>query len=81
MELIRSNNYKTATLAYESALEICNSTDPQIFNELGLVSYRQGDYFAAENYLNKGLELCKESNSKIYQDLLFNLGHVYRKLR
>jgi anaphase-promoting complex subunit 6 len=80
MEFIRTNNLKTALVAFQDALMISHN-DPLVFNEIGVVFYKQRMYDEAESHFLKGLEICKEDKSIVYQTLTLNLGHTYRKLR
>ena len=49
MEYLRTNNLKTATLSLRKALEI-NPTDPLIYSEMGVISYKQKKYKEALGY-------------------------------
>lgn len=80
MEFIRTNNLKTALLAFQDALLISYS-DPLVYNEIGVVFFKQKMYQDAEMHFAKGLEICKEDKSLVYQNLTINLGHTYRKLK
>jgi len=80
MEFIRTNNLKTALVAFQDALMI-SSKDPLVFNEIGLVFYKQRYYNEAEAYFIRGLELCLEDKSIVSQTLTVNLGHTFRKLK
>ena len=43
MEYLRTNNLKTALLSFTEARKICD-TDPLVFNEIGVVFYKQKQY-------------------------------------
>ena len=43
MEYLRTNNLKTAVLSFHHAKEI-NSSDPLIYNEIGVIYYKQKMY-------------------------------------
>jgi anaphase-promoting complex subunit 6 len=43
MEYLRTNNLNTAKLSFLEAQNI-NERDPMVFNELGVVQYKQIDY-------------------------------------
>lgn len=43
MEYLRTNNLKTAQLSFNYAKEI-NGTDPLVYNELGVIQFRQRNY-------------------------------------
>lgn len=40
MEYLRTNNLKTALLSFQEARKICDN-DPLVFNEMGVVFYKQ----------------------------------------
>ena len=48
MEYLRTNNLKTALMSFNDASRI-NETDPLIFNEIGVVFYKQKNYEAAKD--------------------------------
>ena len=80
MEFIRTNNFKTAFSAFQSALALSNN-DPLVYNEIGVVYYKQKLYEDAELNFKKGIEICNEDKSMTAQTLMINLGHCYRKMR
>lgn len=47
MEYLRTNNLQTAILSLQQAKEI-NPTDPMIYNELGVIAYKQKRYNEAK---------------------------------
>ena len=81
MEFVRTNNLKTALIAFQNALQL-SQNDPLIYNEIGVVYYKQHIYEEAQNYFIKGIKMCSEDDvSSVYQTLMINLGHTYRKLK
>ena len=44
MEYLRTNNLKTALLSFQDAKRISYDSDPLVFNEMGVVYYRQKNY-------------------------------------
>ena len=81
MEYLRTNNLKTALLSFQDAKKICFDSDPLVFNEMGVVYYRQKQFeLARENFAN-ALSLCNESNSRTFESILINLAHCHRKLK
>ncbi len=80
MEYLRTNNLKTALLSFTEAKKI-SDTDPLVFNEIGVVFYKQKQYDSAKEYFANALSLCNESNSKTYETILINLAHCQRKLK
>ena len=81
MEFVRTNNLKTALIAFQNALQL-SQNDPLIYNEIGVVYYKQQKYDEAKKYFIKGIKMCSEDDvSTAYQTLMINLGHTYRKLK
>ena len=81
MEFVRTNNLKTALIAFQNALQL-SQNDPLIYNEIGVVYYKQHMYEKAQNYFIKGITMCSENDvSSAYQTLMINLGHTYRKIK
>jgi anaphase-promoting complex subunit 6 len=80
MEFVRTNNLKTALVAFQDALLTSNS-DPLVYNELGVVFYKQKFYEEAEFHFLKGIELCREEKSSVFQSLTINLANTNRKLK
>ena len=78
MEFMRSSNYKTALIAFQNAMDL-SKNDPLIYNEIGVVYYKQKNFEEARDYFIKGIKLCSEDDiSRTYQTLLINLAHTYR---
>ena len=83
MEYIRTNNLALATEYIEAAVRIC-SVDPLVYNELGTILFKQERYHEAKDSFQTGIEMCKKQPRRLailWEPLLYNLGHVYRKLR
>ena len=81
MEFVKTNNLKTALIAFQNALQLCQN-DPLIYNEIGVVYYKQHLYNEAQSYFIKGIKMCSEDDvSSAYQTLMINLAHTYRKLK
>ena len=81
MEFMRSSNYKTALIAFQNALDL-NKNDPLIYNEIGVVYYKQKNFEEAKEYFIKGIKLCSEDDiSRTYQTLMINLGHTFRYMK
>lgn len=80
MEFIRTNNFKTASATFQNAL-LLSINDPLVYNEIGVVHYKQKLYKEAEESFRKGLMICNEDKSNTSQVLMINLGHTYRKMR
>jgi len=81
MEFVRTNNLKTALIAFQNALQLCQN-DPLIYNQIDVVYYKQHLYNEAQSYFIKGIKMCSEDDvSSAYQTLMINLAHTYRKLK
>ena len=58
-----------------------NDSDPMVYNEIGVVYYKQNSYEKAQEYLAKALSLCHDStNSTTYETIMLNSAHCHRKL-
>ena len=66
-------------LSFQEALKIYDK-DPAIYNEMGVIQYKSKMYAEAKTIFNKGLELCLDHDSVMYETLAKNLAHTYRKL-
>ena len=78
---MRSSNYKTALIAFQNAMDL-NKNDPLIYNEIGVVYYKQKNFEEAKEYFIKGIKLCSEDDiSRTYQTLMVNLGHTFRYMK
>ena len=81
MEFIRTNNFKTAFITFQNAL-LLSVNDPLIYNEIGVVYYKQRQFDEAEKYFLKGVSICNnEDRSITTQTLILNLGHCYKKMK
>ena len=81
MEFIRTNNFKTAFISFQNAL-LLSINDPLIYNEIGVVYYKQRQFDEAEKYFLKGVSICNnEDRSITTQTLILNLGHCYKKMK
>lgn len=78
MEYIKSNNLKYALLCLERAMDT-SSKVPLIYNEIGAIYYKKGQFDTALEYFNEGIRLCLSDQSMEYQKLLINRSHVLRK--
>ena len=81
MEFIRTNNFKTAFITFQNAL-LLSVNDPLIYNEFGVVYYKQRQFDEAEKFFLKGVSICNnEDRSITTQTLILNLGHCYKKMK
>ena len=58
---MRSSNYKTALIAFQNAMDL-SKNDPLIYNEIGVVHYKQKNYEEAKEYFIKGIKLCRKDD-------------------
>jgi anaphase-promoting complex subunit 6 len=83
MEYLRVNNVALALKFIDSAQQLCPS-DALLFNEMGVAHYKEHEYAAALNCFQKVVALVGQDviRKRIeWESTLFNMGHVYRKLR
>jgi len=81
MEYLKLNSLKTAQMSFEESLRI-NDSDPMVYNEIGVVYYRQNNFEKAKENLAIALSLCHDStNSTTYETIMFNTAHCHRKLK
>ncbi len=75
MEYLRTNNLKLSEQLLLQSREMC-PTDPLVYNEAGVVFYKQSRYEEAVRYFLQAHETSKLPNAAF----LTNLGHAYRKI-
>ena len=81
MEYLRINNLKTALLSFKQAKKAVGD-DPIVYNEIGCIKKREGQFEEAKKYFNKALKLCRQGGvSWLRQIILNNLGNAHRKFR
>ncbi|KAK3256963.1 hypothetical protein CYMTET_33922 [Cymbomonas tetramitiformis] len=78
MEYQRTNNLPLAEQFFLQGREICPS-DPLVFNELGVLAYRNKDYAGAEQWLRHALTLVPAPLSEAWEATVVNLAHSLRK--
>ena len=78
MEYLRTNKLSTAIIAFDQAQQI-NSRDCLVYNEKGVVFYKEKRYKEAQELFEKAHDLCTDQNCKTYETILINLGHCHRK--
>ena len=78
MEELKMSNYSSAIDQLNCAKEVCQN-DPMIFNEIGVAYYKQKNYEEAKKFLLNAQALCFEKNSDLYESIILNLAHCYRK--
>ena len=81
MEFIRTNNFKTAFNIFQNAL-LLNKNGPLVFNEIGVVNFKQKKFEEAESNFINGLKLCNFNDRSVtVMTILINYGHCLRKMR
>ncbi|KAH1127213.1 hypothetical protein GLYMA_06G228700v4 [Glycine max] len=80
MECMRTHSYKLAEQFFTQAKSICSS-DPLVYNELGVVAYHMEEYKKAVWWFEKTLALVPTTLSEIWESTVVNLAHAYRKLK
>jgi len=78
MEYQRTNNLHLAGQFCEQARALC-PTDPLVFNELGVLAYRNRDFAAATRHLSRALELVPEPVPDMWEPTVVNMAHALRK--
>uniref|UniRef100_A0A803LVT7 Anaphase-promoting complex subunit 6 n=1 Tax=Chenopodium quinoa TaxID=63459 RepID=A0A803LVT7_CHEQI len=76
MEYMRTHSFKLA----EQAQTICSS-DPLVYNELGVVAYHMKEYKKAVRWFEKTLANIPASMNATWEPTIVNLAHAYRKLK
>ncbi|KAK2985477.1 hypothetical protein RJ640_004328 [Escallonia rubra] len=76
MEYMRSHSFKLA----DQAKAIC-STDPLVYNELGVVAYHMKEYKKAVWWFENTLAHVPSSSSEMWEPTVVNLAHALRKLK
>jgi len=80
MELLRVHNLTLAIQFVQQAKELC-SFDPLVYNELGVIAYKNKEYKQAVEHFQKALQLCGSTPTAAWESTVVNLAHSYRKLR
>jgi anaphase-promoting complex subunit 6 len=79
MEYQRTNNLSLASQFFRKSFEIC-STDPLLFNEYGVLLYRQGEYVSAVENFERALDLAPKPVTHRWESLVVNLAQALRKM-
>ncbi|KAI3838973.1 hypothetical protein MKX03_031071 [Papaver bracteatum] len=80
MEYTRTHSFKLAEQFFMQAETVCSS-DPLVYNELGVVAYHMKEYEKAEHWFKKTLSHVPSSISEMWEPTFVNLAHVLRKLK
>lgn len=80
LEYMRTHSYKIAEQFFMQAKRIC-PTDPLVYHELGVVSYKTQEYEKAVRWFEKTLSLVPLPLTETWEPTLVNMAHALRKLR
>ncbi|XP_022984323.1 anaphase-promoting complex subunit 6-like [Cucurbita maxima] len=80
MEYMRTHSFKLAEQFFVQAKTICSS-DPLVYNELGVVAYDMKEYNKAAWWFEKTLACIPSPLSEMWEPTVVNLAHSYRKLK
>eukprot|EP01017_Pseudomicrothorax_dubius_P042287 TRINITY_DN6889_c0_g1_i5.p1 TRINITY_DN6889_c0_g1~~TRINITY_DN6889_c0_g1_i5.p1 ORF type:complete len:577 (-),score=145.35 TRINITY_DN6889_c0_g1_i5:36-1766(-) len=80
MEFLRTNNLKSAMLSFSAAKDI-NPSDPFVYNEIGVILYKQRMYAEARETFMTGITLAEGTIAWVLEILYTNLGHTFRKMK
>ena len=80
MEYLRTNNLKSAMLSFQHAKEI-NNNDPLVYNEIGVILYKERKYIESKEVLLNAMSLCDNTISWVLETICSNLAHTFRKLK
>ena len=80
MEYLRTNNTKTALITFNDAKKI-NDQDPCVFNEIGVIHYKNGSYKEAKDAFESALRVCVDKYSNVAETIYRNLAHNLRKMK
>jgi anaphase-promoting complex subunit 6 len=80
MEYLRTNNVALAELFCRQALSLCDS-DPAVYNELGVVYYRQRNFTAAVECFQQAMASCAGLPDRMihWEGIGMNLAHALRR--
>ncbi|GBG90196.1 hypothetical protein CBR_g50377, partial [Chara braunii] len=78
MEYQRTNNLSLAEQFFAKARNIC-PLDPLVYNELGVLAFRNKDYESAAKWLRKALSLVPRPWGENWEPTVVNLAHTLRK--
>jgi len=78
MEYMRTNNLPLAEQLLLNAKSVC-PLDPMIYNELGVLYFRNGDYNKSTRLLREALKVAPKPLAVMWEPILVNLAHSLRK--
>lgn len=79
IEYLRTQNLVLADQFLRRASAL-SPDDPLVFNETGVLAFREGRHAEAARLFERALALAGEHNAAAWEPTLFNLGHAYRRL-
>jgi len=81
IEHLRANNLPLARQFMNKSISLC-PYDPLVFNELGVIEFKDGHYTEAIHNFELAVSLLTEEYALVtWEPIFFNLGHCYRKTR
>ncbi|XP_077227444.1 anaphase promoting complex 6 isoform X2 [Tasmannia lanceolata] len=80
MEYMRTHNFKLAEQFLMQAKTICTS-DPLVYNELGVVAYHTKEYQKAVRWFEETLAHVPSPLCEMWEPTLVNMAHALRKLK
>jgi anaphase-promoting complex subunit 6 len=83
IEYIRTNNIQLAEQFINLSMTIC-PFDPLIYNELGVISFKNKEYNLAIQYFQKSIDLLPNDDDEInnsHSISIFNIANCLRKLK
>jgi len=81
IEHLRANNLPLARQFMNKSMSLC-PYDPLVFNEIGVIEFKDGRYLEAIRNFELAVSLLNEEYSLVsWEPIFFNLGHCYRKTR
>lgn len=79
MEYAKSGNSLLAQQFFQQAM-LMHVKDPMVYNEMGVIAFRDGLYEDAVSLFLQTLEKARGHNLEEWEPTLFNLGHAFRKV-
>ncbi|KAL2620164.1 hypothetical protein R1flu_000369 [Riccia fluitans] len=80
MEYLRTNNLNLAEQFLLQAKTICPD-DPLVFNELGVMTYRNKEFKIAADWFDRALNLAPKPLTESWEPTVVNFAHTLRKLK
>ena len=79
IEYQRTNNLSLAYQFFRKSFEI-SQTDPLLYNEYGVLLYREGQYESAAQHFERALELAPTQMTSRWESLIVNMAQALRKV-